>query len=117
MPSPENDDGRTFAARQGTAAGSVSGSFNVLHQTLADVANDAKQSCVNHKASYRVVRANFMALSCQLPSGKTFYTRSLTRGDEDVIASFEFSYPVSENAVWDQVVTRMSRSFQPTLGR
>ena len=114
LPPPTNGDGRDFAARRGTADGGVAGGYNTEHRTLADLASDAERRCVNHRASYRVVRANFMALSCELPGNKIFYKRSFTRGDEDIVATFVFSYPDNERAIWNPVVAQMSRSFQPT---
>ena len=114
LPPPDNGDGRGFVARRGTAEGSAAGSYNTEHKTLADLASDAERRCVNHRASYRIVRANFMALSCELTGKRIFYTRSFTRGDEDIVATFDFSYLDAERAIWNPVVAQMSRSFQPT---
>ena len=114
---PANDDGREFMSLDGRARGNASGGFNVLNETLVDVADQEERRCVGGRSAYRVVRANFMVVSCQMPGGRTFYARSFTRGDEDVLANFWFDYPRAEQAKWDPIVTRMSRSFSPTLGR
>lgn len=109
LPEPGASDGITMKAKAGQAEIRVWGEYNVQPYSPEDIAKMAEQECPNHKASYRVTKANLVAVSCALPS-TIFYQKTLIRGDR--MATLWAKYPLSEKSRWDSVVAQMAKALR-----
>jgi len=109
LPQPDAGDGITMKAKAGQAEIRVWGEYNVQPYSAEDIAKMAEQECPNHRASYRVTKANLVAVSCALPS-TIFYQKTLIRGDR--MATLWAKYPLSEKSRWDAVVTQMAKALR-----
>jgi hypothetical protein len=112
LPEPVSGDGITMKARTGQAEVRVWGEYNVLPYSPEDIARMAEKDCPNHRASYRVAKANLVAVSCAVPSA-VLYQKTLIRGDR--MATLWARYPSSETNRWDAVIAQMATSLAINL--
>ncbi len=108
-PSPENGDGASFRTADGRAQLSIYGAYNVE--------NDTPQSYVAKidelkGATYKRVSSVFYAVS-GASGADIYYDRcNFPPGNDDILNCFHITYPAAEKAVWDPIVTRISKSLR-----
>ena len=110
QPESGNGDGRAFKAKGSSAQVLVWGAYNALSQTRAQMAAEIEADCLSRPASYRVAKANLVAVSCNMAGGAVLYEKHLIHGDQ--ITALRFTYPASESARWKPVVERVSASLR-----
>jgi hypothetical protein len=103
----ENGDGQVFHTADGRAELMVYGTNNIDHErpevyvprhvNLADV-------------SYKKMGSDFYVVSGT--RGATIFYERCNFPNDDVLNCFSISYPATEKAAWDAIVTRISRSLR-----
>lgn len=114
LPESDNSDGRRFLLRRGGSGRAwVWGNFASEDRTLRTEAAALEARCDGGRATYRVLRARMMAVSC--PSrGRILYQKTLS--NERIMVSFSADYPASERQTWDRIVAQMSGSLRKLCG-
>ncbi|HKR02135.1 MAG TPA: hypothetical protein VJT09_15760 [Pyrinomonadaceae bacterium] len=100
----DNGDGQKFLSRDGRAELLAYGS-NRLDRTLQDEYRSAQE---NREVTYKLIRRDMFVVSGRA-GGKIFYQKTLLRGD--VFKTFIIEYDESERARFDQITTRIARTF------
>jgi hypothetical protein len=112
-PPPENGDGQAFRSRDGHARLLVWGSFNAREDTP-----EATCSSSSSRAASPIGRSRGATSRCQGCNGDIFYQRCNFPAKRDgVVDCFETTYPATDKATMDRVVTRLSRSVRNSPGR
>lgn len=102
QPAPENDDGRRFLSRDGSAGFLVYAGFNVLDQTLTELADEAAAGA--DSVTYRQEsRRWYLLLGTR---GDDIFYRKVILAD-DIVHSFEISYPASQRDLFDPIAAEM----------
>lgn len=104
-----NGDGREFIARNNDARFSIWANYNALNETPQTMAINMEEDC-HARASYRVIRANMVVISCQY-RGTIYYKKTMIRGD--LLTQFSMTYPAANRTKWDAIHTRIARSIVP----
>jgi hypothetical protein len=114
-PPPENGDGQTFRTGDGRAQLSIYGARNVegdTPQSYLDRYVDLEGAAIGLKR----VTARFYVVS-GTRGEEIFYDRCNFPAKRDgIIDCFTIAYPAADKAVWDAVVTRLSRSLRSGRG-
>jgi hypothetical protein len=100
----ENGDGQKFVSRDGSATLLAFGS-NRLDRSLREEFQSAQE---NRTVTYKVFRADMFVVSGHA-NGKIFYQKTLLRGD--VFKTFIIEYDEGERGTFDQITSRIARSF------
>jgi len=103
----DNGDGQTFRAQDGRAEMRVWGQNNVNGETL----RAAFTRTVNEWGdgiNYKVIKGDWFVVSA-LVNGKIHYQKTLLR--RGVFKTFLIEYYATHRATYDQVTTRVSKSF------
>ncbi len=106
---PENGDGASFRTADGRAHLSIYGAYNVE--------NDTPQSYVANidgfeGATYKRVTPQFYAVS-GASGADIYYERcNFPPHNDDILNCFHITYPAREKALWDPIVTRISKSLR-----
>jgi len=105
-PQPEADsgDGRHFTALKGGADLAVWANYNAQEDSPSAIADTAAGDCLASPAPYRVVRATLVVVSCRTAKGILYHKTLIS---DDLLATFELTYPQAERARWDAVVPRL----------
>jgi hypothetical protein len=109
LPPPENDDGRSFKARQGGASFIVFGSHNVFEKSLAELRDEDVAGGGYDAVTYRRSGHDWYVLS-GYRGGEIFYRKVMLSGDGAVIHTFEMTYPKQSKSLFDPVTARMAKS-------
>lgn len=111
---PENGDGQVFLSSNRKAVLAANATLMASDEFEGENAKlDAlSNSDESVKITYRRRRNDFFVISGFQNNGNTiFYLRR--HNGEGCSKGFLFTYPVSERAVWDKVVTKISLRFNP----
>lgn len=108
LPEADNGDGRIFKAKTGIAEFRVFAEGNALDERAELIAKRAEEDCLNHKASYRVVKPTLVAVSCTMPNGHVYYQKTLIRNGMETTVTAD--YPKSEAQIWARAVSVMSKT-------
>ena len=112
-PPPENGDGQSFHSSDGRAQLSIYGAYNVDD----DTPKSYLEKHADQDISYRRTTARYYVAS-GTRNDQLFYERcNFHEGANDIIDCFFVTYPASEKAVWDPIVTRLSKSLRGGRGR
>lgn len=111
LPPPDNNDGRTFTARQGEGGFIVFGSNNVFGMTLSELMADDEASGGYDAVTYRRSGSDWYVLS-GYRGGEVFYRKVMLGLRGEVIHTFEITYPPARKPVFDPVAARMAQSMQ-----
>jgi len=112
LPPPENNDGRTFEARDGSARFIVFGSHNVFDSTLDELIEEHLAGLgEDEKVTQRRKGENWY-LHSGFRGGDFFLRKVLLSGDGAVIHTFEISYAKSLKAKLDPMAARMANSLR-----
>jgi uncharacterized protein YecT (DUF1311 family) len=109
---PDNDDGRTFKSADGKTTILAFGRYLTDGETPESIVKDAEAKCPNHHASYRVVKPNLIAVSCQIAE-TIKYQKTIISSETAV--TLDASYPASEKSDLDSVVGHIASSM--SLGK
>lgn len=114
LPPPDNHDGRSFAARGGTAGFILFAGFNVFDETIdgllaADLSLGGYDTLTYSRQGQGPAGDQWYVLS-GLREGDIFYRKVILTGDSAVIHTFEISYPAAEKPTFDPVTARMAES-------
>lgn len=112
LPPPDNDDGRSFAVRNGEGGFFVFASYNVFEWTLAELLEDDLASGDYGSVTYRRTGDDWYVLSGHR-GDDIFYRKVILAGD--VIHFFEATYPRAQRKSFDPVIARMAKSLSPGL--
>lgn len=110
-PEAPNGDGRTFAARGGAGKLVVFGRNNPDGASLADTVRDDAADLAGQggRITYRAQKADWAVFS-GTSGAKTFYSKTIQRGDHFVI--FELTYPTAASARYEPMVENLLRCFR-----
>jgi hypothetical protein len=103
LPPPENDDGRSFATADGAARFIVYAGYNVLEQTLTELADTAAAGA--DSVIYRQESGRWYLL--QGTRGDDIFYGKVVLTDEGVIHSFEITYPAAQRETFDPIAAQM----------
>ena len=110
-PPPENDDGRSFVAKDGAKIATW-GSYNALASSLAESAQEDVKRLAGSagQVTYEIVRKDFYVLSGR-NGGMVFYNRTaLSHG---TYSSIEITYPAGDSKIWSGITAHISKCFRP----
>ena len=112
---PENGGGLSFAGNDG-ANFLIYGSHNALEHDLAGLESFIKENRESGETiTYETRGPNWFVISGT--RGDTeFYERYLLSHNRSIVNGFVITYPVRLRTAYDQIVTRMSRSFRSGRG-
>lgn len=115
LPPPENGDGLAFEAADGGRF-TVSAIRNINDDALAQVeASYLTDREAGEKITYRDKGANWFVFSGT--RGNTiFYERHLLSHRNELINTFEITYPARLKTAYDPIVARMSKSLKAGVG-
>ncbi|MHB1101399.1 MAG: SH3 domain-containing protein [Devosia sp.] len=111
LPPPDNDDGRSFAAREGDGGFIVFGSHNVFEMTLAELMEDDIAGGGYDTVTYRRNGEDWYALS-GYRGGDVFYRKVMLADDGAVLHTFEITYPRALKSTFDPIAARMATSMR-----
>jgi hypothetical protein len=112
LPPPDNDDGRTFEARDGSARFMVFGAHNVFDSTLDELIEENLASLGEDEKVTRKRRGENWYLHSGFRGGDFFLRKVLLSDDGGVIHTFEISYAKSLKAKLDPMAARMADSLR-----
>ena len=112
LPPPENDDGRTFEARDGSARFLVFGSHNVFDSTLDELIEEHLAGLADDEKVTQKRRGDNWYLHSGFRGGDFFLRKVLLSDDGGVIHTFEISYAKSLKAKLDPMAARMANSLR-----
>ena len=112
LPPPENDDGRTFEARDGSARFLVFGSHNVFDSTLDELIEEHLAGLVDDEKVTQKRRGDNWYLHSGFRGGDFFLRKVLLSDDGGVIHTFEISYAKGLKARLDPMAARMANSLR-----
>jgi len=112
LPPPENDDGRTFEARDGSARFLVFGSHNVFDSTLDELIEEHLAGLADDEKVTQKRRGDSWYLHSGFRGGDFFLRKVLMSDDGGVIHTFEISYPKGLKARLDPMAARMANSLR-----
>jgi hypothetical protein len=110
----ENSDGQKFVSKDGSAEVSVYGSYNTLHQKLADIYSAEIESAEQQgiKPTYKLLKPDFFVLSGS-GAGKVLYEKTVLVGD--ALKTLRLQYPESGKRTMDPVTEKISSCFHTDL--
>ncbi|HEY3814184.1 MAG TPA: hypothetical protein VGL66_13245 [Caulobacteraceae bacterium] len=110
-PQPESDsgDGRVFTATRDGAEFRVWANYAGQDMTPTQLADEILADCTGHKASYRVVKPNLVAISCQSSQGVLYEKELIHNG---LVTAFMITYPSAQSAYWNPVTAAISNSLR-----
>jgi hypothetical protein len=112
-PPPENGDGQSFHSSDDHAQLSIYGAYNVD----GDTPRSYLEKNADQDVSYRRTTARYFVMS-GTRKDQLFYERcNFHEGKNDIIDCFTVTYPAAEKAIWDPIVTRLSKSLRGGRGR
>lgn len=109
LPPPDNDDGRSFAARDGDGGFIVFGSHNVFEMTLDELMEDDIAGGGHDSVTYRRNGEDWYVLS-GYRGGDVFYRKVMLADGGEVIHTFEITYPRALKSTFDPIAARMAKS-------
>lgn len=112
LPPPENDDGRTFEARDGSARFLVFGSHNVFDSTLDELIEEHLAGLADDEKVTQKRRGDSWYLHSGFRGGDFFLRKVLLSDDGGVIHTFEISYAKGLKARLDPMAARMANSLR-----
>ncbi|MBW8283506.1 MAG: SH3 domain-containing protein [Rhizobium sp.] len=112
LPPPENGDGRTFEARDGSARFLVFGSHNVFDSTLDELIEEHLAGLGEDETVTRKRRGENWYLHSGFRGGDFFLRKVVLSDDGGVIHTFEISYAKSLKARLDPMAARMADSLR-----
>lgn len=112
LPPPDNDDGRTFEARDGSAHFMVFAAHNVFDSTLDELIEENLASLGEDEKITRKRRGENWYLHSGFRSGDFFLRKVLLSDDGGVIHTFEISYAKSLKTKLDPMAARMADSLR-----
>nr|WP_295466558.1 SH3 domain-containing protein [Mesorhizobium sp.] len=108
-PPPENDDGRSFATRDGRTRFTVSGSHNVFEKTIPELMADDIAAAEGDMITYRRSGDDWYVLS-GYRDGDVFYRKILLSEDGATVHTFEIAYVKALKAEFEEITIRMAKS-------
>ena len=112
-PPPENGDGVRMHTADGRATLTIHGGYNVENDTPKSY---FERLVDKTGVTYKKITKTYYAAS-GTRGGDIFYERCNFRpGDRATVDCFEITYPASEKARWDGIVTRISKSLRAGKG-
>lgn len=115
LPPTANDEGRSFAARQGEGGFTVSASENALGMTLDELMADDEAGGGYDSVAFRRKGEDWYVLAGQR-GGLAFYRKVLLGDGGNVVHAFEITYPRAQKPLFDAVAARMGQSLGPSEG-
>lgn len=112
LPPPDNDDGRTFEARDGSARFMVFAAYNVFDSTLDELIEENLASLGEDEKVTRKRRGENWYLHSGFRGGDFFLRKVLLSDDGGVIHTFEISYAKSLKTKLDPMAARMADSLR-----
>lgn len=112
LPPPDNDDGRTFQARDGSARFMVFAAYNVFDSTLDELIEENLASLGEDEKVTRKRRGENWYLHSGFRGGDFFLRKVLLSDDGGVIHTFEISYAKSLKTKLDPMAARMADSLR-----
>lgn len=107
----DNGDGRAFVSRDGKTHMLAYGANNVLAETLQSrYKHDARGIEPGDKVTYKAQKNNWYAVS-GYRNELIFYRK--TFGNKDQFLTLDITYPKSQRATWDKVVSEIVSRFHP----
>jgi hypothetical protein len=103
-----NADGQKFLSRDGRAEMLVYGSHNVLDQSLQKVLAEETEK-ENRIVTYKVLKPAWFVIS-GTEKGRVFYQKTMLK--QGILKTFYFEYDENAKAIYDEITTRLSRSFK-----
>jgi hypothetical protein len=108
-PPPENGDGASFRTADGRAQLSIFGAYNVENDTPQGY---VKRNDELNSATYKRVTSEFYVVS-GTTGADIYYDRcNFPAKNNDVLNCIHTTYPAREKALWDAIVTRISKSLR-----
>ena len=112
---PQNGGGLSFSSNDG-ASFLIYGSHNALEHDLAGLESFIKENRdAGESITYEARGANWFVLSGRKDDTE-FYERYLLSHNRSIVNGFVITYPARLRTAYDQIVTRMSRSFRASPG-
>jgi hypothetical protein len=110
-PPPENGDGRIFRSPDRRASLTVSGSLHIW-DSIDQAMRIYEQPDKGEKITYRLRGPRSLVISGS--RGEIiFYAKHILSCRDQIWNSIEIEYPARDKAVYDALVTRVSRSLRP----
>jgi hypothetical protein len=109
QPVSESGDGRVFKSVRYGAEFRVWANYAAQSMSPGEIAAIAEGDCLDKHASYRVVRANLVAISCETKDG-ILYEKQLIHGG--LVTAFSMTYPATQRRYWEPVVSEISGSLR-----
>jgi len=110
----DNGDGQRLLSKDAKAELAVYGAINIDYTSLeADFNQESRGGMANDTkrvVAYKRMKDNWFVVS-GFREGNIFYLKRFLVGDYFI--TFDFSYPESEKAKWDPVLTKMVANFNP----
>ena len=116
LPPPANDDGRSFAARQGEGGFSVFGSNNAFGMTLDELMADDEAGGGYDSVTLRRTGEDWYMLS-GYRGGLVFFRKVILGEGGEVVHTFEINYPRTKKSTFDPVAARMAQSMSAGGGQ
>ena len=111
LPPPDNDDGRSFAARKGDGGFVVFGGHNVFEMTLMELMEDDVAGGAYDSVTYRRNGEDWYVLS-GYRGGDVFYRKVMLADEGAVLHTFEIAYPKQRKTQFDPIAARMAKSMR-----
>jgi len=109
-PPSENGEGATFRTADGRAQLAIYGAYNVDSDTPASYVAKNKEL---QSATYQRIAAGFYAVS-GTNGADIYYDRcNFPPHNDDILNCIHVVYPAREKALFDPIVTRISKSLRP----
>ena len=112
LPPPANNDGRTFETTDGSAGFYVYGQHNALDEDLQTLFASDRNLNSEENVTYSKMGPDWFVVSGL--RGNTIFYRKKMLSSDGVIRAFEIYYPRGLKLGFDDIVTRMARSFSAT---
>ncbi|MBV2183614.1 MAG: SH3 domain-containing protein, partial [Rhizobium sp.] len=110
LPPPDNDDGRTFEARDGSARFIVFAGYNVFDSTLDELIEEHLAGLGDDEKVVQKRRGDTWYLHSGFRGDDFFLRKVMLSDDGGVIHTFEISYAKSLKAKLDPMAARMAQS-------
>lgn len=108
----DNGDGRAFVSHDGKTRMLAYGTNNVLDETLqARYKHDARGIEPGDKVTYKVQKNNWYAVS-GYRADLIFYRKTFVNDGQ--FLTLDVTYPKSQRAKWDKIVTQIVQGFRLT---
>ena len=112
LPPPDNDDGRTFEARDGSARFIVFAGYNVFDSTLDELIEEHLAGLGDDEKVVQKRRGDNWYLHSGFRGDDFFLRKVMLSDDGGVIHTFEISYAKSLKAKLDPMAARMAQSLR-----